>query len=184
MTGGAAFVAALAAGAALAGAVSAAPRADVQQPTCPAVLVRHEPNPALGTLSGGRWVAMSPRSLGIIGYLFGGEEVDGRFAVYAGGRHPVTGANEKVLWIVPRRLRGFPVKLVGRRLRVDARTGAVRTARGAFSRTLNESASPQTPGRLFPSTIVARTPGCWRLTLQVGRVSARAIVLVQPVPSP
>ena len=59
--------------------------------------VHQEPNPLLGTLSGGRWVAGSPRTSGLVGYLFGGEVVDGRFAVYTGGLDPGTRRTEKIL---------------------------------------------------------------------------------------
>jgi hypothetical protein len=89
-------------------------------PVCPAARVRHEANERLGDLNGGRWIVTSPRSAGIFAYLWGGSEIDGRVAVYAGGVNPNTGTNEKVMWIVDpaRRLREGRLRIVAQRLRV------------------------------------------------------------------
>ena len=58
---------------------------------CPAARVRTEPNQRLGDLNGGPWIVASPRSAGIFAYLWGGDAIDGRAAVYAGGVNPKTG---------------------------------------------------------------------------------------------
>ena len=133
--------------------------------------VHQEPNPLLGTLSGGRWVAGSPRKSGLVGYLFGGEVVDGRFAVYTGGLNPGTRTSEKILWIVPRR------KRVGPRLAISGRKDGSTTV--TYRRRLAEASSEQTPHHLFPSTLDLPVPGCWKLTLRTAKISATVSVLAQ-----
>ena len=150
---------------------------------CPAARVHHEPNEQLGDLSGSRWIATSPRSAGIIGQLWGGEETDGRVTVYAGGENPIYDTAEKVLWIVDAAKRvGSALRIVGGRVRVT-RQGRVRPTRGSFRLTLHEASSEQTPGHLFPSIIGPPRAGCWRLTLRSGRLSARVIIRALPVPA-
>ena len=150
--------------------------------TCPAARVRHEVNPAFGTALQARWVAAQPRSSAITGVLFGGEEIDGRFALYAGGHNPVTDTNEKVLWVVdPGSRVGSWLTIVGHRIRVVGTR--VRLARGSFrSRRFFEAGSEQTPGRIFPSIVNVPKPGCWRLEVRSGPRKGRLIVFVQPVP--
>jgi hypothetical protein len=133
--------------------------------------VHEEANPALGTLSGGRWVAGSPRRSRLVGYLFGGEVVDGRFAVYTGGLNPGTRTSEKILWIVPKR------KRVGPRLVISGRKDGSATV--TYRRRLGEASSAQTPGHLYPSILDLPVPGCWKLTLRTGKVSATLSVLAQ-----
>ena len=133
--------------------------------------VHEEANPALGTLSGGRWVAGSPRRSGLVGYLFGGEVVNGRFAVYTGGENPGTRTSEKILWIVPKR------KRVGPRLVISGRKDGSTTV--TYRRRLGEASSAQTPGHLYPSILDLPVPGCWKLTLRTGKVSATVSVLAQ-----
>ena len=133
--------------------------------------VHEEANPALGSLSGGRWVAGSPRRSGLVGYLFGGEVVNGRFAVYTGGENPATRTSEKILWIVPKR------KRVGPRLVISGRKDGSTTV--TYRRRLGEASSAQTPGHLYPSILDLPVPGCWKLTLRTGKVSATVSVLAQ-----
>jgi hypothetical protein len=133
--------------------------------------VHHEANPLLGTLSGGRWVAGSPRTSRLVGYLFGGEVVDGRFAVYTGGLNPGTRASEKILWILPQR------KRVGLRLAISGRKDGSTTV--TYRRRLDEASSAQTPGHLYPSILDLPVPGCWKLTLRTGKISATVSVLAQ-----
>jgi hypothetical protein len=133
--------------------------------------VHREPNRQLGTLSGGRWVAGSPRTSGLVGYLFGGEVVNGRFAVYTGGLNPGTRASEKILWIVPRR------KHVGALLAISGRKDGSTTV--TYRRRLGEVSSAQTPGHLYPSILDLPVPGCWKLTLRTAKISATVGVLAQ-----
>jgi hypothetical protein len=152
-------------------------------PVCPAARVRHEANERLGDLNGGRWIVTSPRSAGIFAYLWGGSEIDGRVAVYAGGVNPNTGTNEKVMWIVDpaRRLREGRLRIVAQRLRVTP-TGRVRRSRGSFRLELWEAYSEQTPGHIFPSIIAPPRPGCWRLTVRTPGITTRVIIRALPVP--
>ncbi len=155
------------------GLASAAPATSTRKAeasTCGA-RVHQESNPLLGTLSGGRWIAGSPRKAGLVGYLFGGEAVEGRFAVYTGGLNPGTRTSEKILWIVPRR------KRVGPRLAISGRRDGSTTV--TYRRRLAETRSEQTPHHLFPSTLDLPVPGCWKLTLRTGKVSATVSVLAQ-----
>jgi hypothetical protein len=149
---------------------SPATSSHAQAPTCGA-RVHQEANPILGTLSGGRWVAGSPRKSGLVGYLFGGEVVDGRFAVYTGGLNPGTRSSEKILWILPRR------KRVGLLLAISGRKDGSTTV--TYRRRLGEARSAQTPGHLYPSILDLPVPGCWKLTLRTGKISATVSVLAQ-----
>jgi hypothetical protein len=138
---------------------------------CGAAVVHHRPNPSLGTLRVSRWIRVSSRTPGIVGVLFGGEQVGGRLALSAGGRNPFRGSNEKILWRFPARAAiGPDTTLAGRRL----------DGPGSFVEHLGEASSGQTPGRLFPSIVDVPRPGCWRLTLHTGRISGEAVALVRP----
>jgi hypothetical protein len=131
---------------------------------CVATPVRTDTHPLLG--SGSRWVSAPP----IIGQLWGGEIVDGRFALYAGGRNP-GGWNEKILWIVPQRHRWK----AGGQLALTGRLGGVVRYRARFW----GATSDQTPGLLFPSIVALPRAGCWSLTLTTGRIKVRLVVLAQ-----
>ena len=106
-----------------------------------------------------------------MGYLFGGEVVDGRFAVYTGGMNPGTRSSEKILWILPQR------KRVGLRLAISGRKDGSSTV--TYRRRLREATSAQTPGHLYPSILDLPVPGCWKLTLRTGKISATVSVLAQ-----
>jgi hypothetical protein len=149
---------------------SSATSSRVQTSTCGA-RVHQEPNPLLGTLGRSRWVAGTPRTSGLIGVLFGGEVVNGRLAVYAGGVNPGTRGNEKILWIVSRRKRaGSHLAISGRK---DGATAVT------YRRRFGVTGSPQVPGYNYPSILDLPVPGCWKLTLRTGKVTATVIVLAQ-----
>ena len=151
---------------------SAAPAASSHAQASPCgARVHREANPQLGTLSGGRWVAGSPRTSGLVGALFGGEVVNGRLAAYAGGVNPGTRANEKILWIVSRR------KRVGPRLVISGRKDGSTAV--TYRRRLAEAGSAQVPGYNYPSILDLPVPGCWKLTLRTGKVTATVSVLAQ-----
>jgi hypothetical protein len=164
----AATLAAIAVGG-LASAAPASPRTEA--PACGA-RVHQEPNTQLGALSGSRWVAGSPRTSRLVGILFAGEVVNGRLAVYAGGVNPGTRANEKILWIVPRRKRAGPsLAISGRKEGSTAIT---------YRRRFAVTGSAQVPGYNYPSILDLPVPGCWKLTLRTGKVAATVGVLAQP----
>jgi hypothetical protein len=154
------------------GLASAAPAisSHAQTSTCGA-RVHQESNPLLGTLGRSRWVAGSPRTSGLIGVLFGGEVVNGRLAVYAGGVNPGTRGNEKILWIVSRR------KRAGSRLVISGRKDGATAI--TYRRRFGVAGSPQVPGYNYPSILDLPVPGCWKLTLRTGKVAATVIVLAQ-----
>jgi hypothetical protein len=133
--------------------------------------VHRERNPLLGTLNPGRWVAGSPRTSGLVGFLFGGEVVDGRLAVYTGGVNPGTRTNEKILWLVSKR------KRVGPRLAISGRKDGSTTV--TYRRRLAAVGSVDPPAYQYPSILDLPVPGCWKLTLRTGKVSATVSVLAQ-----
>jgi hypothetical protein len=116
-------------------------------------------------------VAGSPRASGLIGVLFGGEVVNGRLAVYAGGVNPGTRAHEKILWILPGR------KHVGPRLVISGRKDGSNAV--TYRRRLAATGSAQVPGYNYPSILDLPVPGCWKLTLRTGKVTATVSVLAQ-----
>jgi hypothetical protein len=150
--------------------VLASSSSHAQTSTCGA-RVHQEPNPQLGTMSGSRWVAGSPRSSGLVGILFGGEVVNGRLAVYAGGVNPGTRAHEKILWILPTR------KHVGPRLVISGRKDGSTAV--TYRRRLAPTGSGQVPGYNYPSILDLPVPGCWKLTLRTAKISATVSVLAQ-----
>jgi hypothetical protein len=149
---------------------SSATSSHTQASTCGA-RVHREPNRQLGTLSGSRWVAGSPRTSSLVGVLFGGEVVNGRFAVYAGGVNPGTRGNEKILWILPNR------KRVGPRLVISGRKDGSTAV--TYRRRLAATGSAQVPGYNYPSILDLSVPGCWKLTLRTAKISATVSVLAQ-----
>jgi hypothetical protein len=149
---------------------SPATSSHVQASACGA-RVHQEPNRQLGTLGKSRWVAGSPRTSGLIGILFGGEVVNGRFAVYAGGMNPGTRANEKILWVLPAR------KRVGPRLVISGRKDGSTAV--TWRRRLAATGSAQVPGYNYPSILDLPVPGCWKLTLRTAKISATVSVLAQ-----
>jgi hypothetical protein len=116
-------------------------------------------------------VAGSPRTSGLVGALFGGEVVNGRLAVYAGGVNPGTRANEKILWILPKR------KRIGPRLAISGRNDGSTVV--TYRRRLAEAGSAQVPGYNYPSILDLPVPGCWKLTLRTAKISATVSVLAQ-----
>ena len=152
--------------------LAAAPAVSSHAQTSPCgARVRQGPNPLLGTLGKSRWVAGSPRTSGLIGVLFGGEVVNGRLAVYAGGVNPGTRANEKILWVLP------PRKRVGPRLVVSGRKDGSTAV--TYRRRLAATGSAQVPGYNYPSILDLPVPGCWKLTLRTAKISATVSVLAQ-----
>jgi hypothetical protein len=132
--------------------------------SCPASPVHYQraPSPPAATLP---WVAPEPRSVGLVGRLFYYEAYPsvtwGRrhireFRIYTGGRSPDGRVNMKILWTAPPPL--------------DERALVVRGARlggGHFTQRL----------AVGPSIVKVPRPGCWRLSLSLGRVTTRLTVL-------
>lgn len=138
---------------------------------CPAARVHDEPIPMIKGLTGSRWVLGTPARMRLMGWLFGGEVVDGRFAVFAGGTNPTNQVDEKILWIVPLS------KRVGPRLAISGRLNG--SSRITYRRRYAEASSEQTPAHLFPSVLDLPRAGCWKLTLTSGPIKANVTVLAQ-----
>jgi hypothetical protein len=79
----------------------------------------------------------------VAGFVFG-------YPLMAGNPQPYS---DKILWIVASPRDGQPLQLTGHPL--DAATPAVSSTWPADS----------TPGEIYPSEIVAPSPGCWQFTL-------------------
>ena len=144
--------------------------------SCTATRVHHEPIPFVRGLTGSSWIAGTPARMRLFGWLFGGEVVDGRFAVFAGGTNPTNRVDEKILWIVPLS------KRVGPRLAISGRLNG--SSRITYRRRYAEASSEQTPAHLFPSVLDLPRAGCWKLTLTSGPIKAMVTVFAQQPPPP
>ena len=132
--------------------------------SCPASPVHYERlagvEPALASLP---WIAPEPRRVGLVGHLFyysalpWGRSRVRSFRIYSGGSAPGGRLQMKILWSAPDPLEGRPLVLRGRRL-------------GRPGRFVQRLA-------VGPSIVNVPSPGCWRLTLRVGRVTTRLTVL-------
>ena len=144
---------------------------------CPAPHVHTTANPLLphGFRHDSRWIAPAPRRL--LAVMWAGRAVDGRFSVYAHGFNPVTGINEKIMWVVPRKA----VPLSGRTLRFEWRRDgrSVVQSQHGYPGSRHERSA-----RIYPSILVAPSPGCWKLRVKIGRIKETMYVLVQPQPQP
>ena len=148
-------------------------------PACPAPLVHTHDNPRLPRefVEGSRWIAPQPKRLHAV--MWAGRAVDGRFSIYAGGKNPVTGIHEKIMWVVPARsthLSSSGLRIVWRRdgrRYVQRREGRVRS--NSFRRLENPE--------IYPSILEPPDPGCWKLRLRTGRIKASMHVIVQAPPT-
>jgi hypothetical protein len=108
--------------------------------------------------------------------MWSGRAVDGRFSIYAHGFNPVTGINEKIMWVVAPQAK----RLASTRLRIDwIKDGRRRRVqrfgdRRRWARYRHET--------VYPSVLDAPSTGCWKLRIRTGRVHATMYVLVQPQP--
>lgn len=111
------------------------------------------------------WVQAMPASNGPVGYLFyygapstWGTRKLARFVIYSSGRSPDDRRNMKVLWYAAER-DGNRMVVLGRRL------GTTATFRQVLS--------------VGPSILRVPSPGCWKLTLNIG--GARSFLTVLSV---
>lgn len=148
---------------------------------CPAPAVQTSDNPYLPAefTHGSRWIAPSPRRLYAV--MWSGRAVNGRFSVFAHGFNPVTGINEKIMWVVPNRTSARSGKRISVTWRRHGRTARVQR----FGR------SGDVPGTrrgrelwvpIYPSILRAPSQGCWKLRIRTGRIRTTMFVLVQPQP--
>src|SRR4051794_3766785 len=142
---------------------------------CTAPRVHTDANRLLpyGFKHGSRWIAPDPQRL--LAVMWAGRAVGGRFSVYAHGFNPVTGINEKIMWVVPKR----KVHLSGSTLRLEWR----RDGRNFVQRQSGVSGSRhQRFPRIYPSILAPPSPGCWKLRVKIGRIKETMFVLAQPQP--
>jgi hypothetical protein len=149
---------------------------------CPAPIVQTERNPLLPPefVEGSRWIAPGAHTLYAV--MWAGRAVDGRFSVYAGGFNPVTGINEKIMWVVPARR----TDASSPRLRLVWRLGQSRfvqvtRAAGASTTRGHETRGSPRP-RIYPSVLRPPREGCWRLAVNTGRIRETMHVIVTPPP--
>jgi hypothetical protein len=140
---------------------------------CAATPVHGEPLPQSGALSPVKWVQAAPHRAGIVGMLAAFDEtiagVPPHFALWAGGRAPGGGPNQKILWIVRNTGLDLSITIRGREL------GGTATFRQQF--TVVTDASPQpAKGAEYASVIVVPHSGCWRLDVSTGRAKGSLIV--------
>lgn len=145
---------------------------------CSAPPVRTHDNPLLPRefVEGSRWIA--PKRKRQYAVMWAGRAVDGRFSVYAGGNNPVTGINEKIMWVVPARATG----LASTRMRIEWR----RDGESVVQRGAQRAGSParrQPHPRIYPSILRPPEPGCWKLRLATGKIRSTIYVIVQAPPS-
>jgi hypothetical protein len=161
--------------------VGGAAAADVVRPPtllasdrCQATPVHYKPykgvQPGLAPLP---WIAASPVSTGLVGHLFYYDGLNAwrqrqlpRVRIYSDGESPDGRVTMKILWEL-RHGRALILRIHGKRL----------DGRGSFSQELSPAGSTEFQ---FPSIVVVPTAGCWRLTLQGGKTTARVTMLAVP----
>jgi hypothetical protein len=146
-------------------------------PGCPAPAVHTDDNALLPAPfdHGSRWFAARPGTLYAV--MWSGRAVDGRFSVYAHGFNPVNGINEKIMWVIPYRLR----RLASTRLRIDW----IKDGRRQRVQRYGDSPRHSDGARhyiVYPSILRAPSTGCWKLRLTSGHIHVGMHVLVQPQP--
>jgi hypothetical protein len=139
---------------------------------CAATPVHGEPLPKSGSLSGLRWVQATPKRAGIVGMLFAFDvHIAGeppQLALWAGGKAPPPGPNQKILWIVRNThasgtivVRGFEI-------------GGM----DAFRQSFTEVGGSGVEGRQYASIVNVPHAGCWRLDVSSGRAKGALVVQV------
>lgn len=142
---------------------------------CAATPVHGEPLPKSGVLSELKWVQATPQRAGIVGMLFAYDSAiagePSRFALWAGGKAPPPGPNQKILWIVrnPRASGALVVR--------GTDLGDADTFRESFGHVHDASAQPAQGGE-YASIVNVPHAGCWRLDVSSGRVKGWLIVEV------
>lgn len=98
--------------------------------------------------------------------------VDGRFRLRVGPyRDVTTGLTQKILWTVPADRRAANGRLI-------VRGKTIRGKRRTFVQKFWEAGTDDPTHRYYPSIISPPHAGCWRLTLQTGRLRNALVVRV------
>jgi hypothetical protein len=142
---------------------------------CAATPVHGEPLPQSGALSQLKWVQATPHRAGIVGMLFAYDaRIAGdppHFALWAGGKAPPPGPNQKILWIVRNTHASGMLAVRGRNLA----TGE--TFRDSFVQVYDASPAPA-QGHEYASIVNVPHSGCWRLDVSSGGAKGSLIVQV------
>jgi hypothetical protein len=139
---------------------------------CAATPVHGEPLPQSGSLSQLKWVQATPHRAGLVGMLWAFDaDISGnppRLTLWAGGKAPGKGPNQKILWVI--RNRGEAATIVVRGTQVGGTD--------SFVQRFNAVAAPDPEGSLYASIVDVPHAGCWRLDVSSGRVKGSLVVQV------
>jgi hypothetical protein len=140
---------------------------------CAATPVHSEPLPKSGGLSQLKWVQATPHRAGLVGMLFAfDKDISGdppRLTLWAGGKAPGTGPNQKILWVI--RNRGETPTIVVRGTQIGG-TG------GSFKQEFHAVGGTDPVGTSYASIVNVPHAGCWRLDVSSGRVKGAVVLQV------
>jgi hypothetical protein len=140
---------------------------------CAATPVHGEPLPQSGSLSQLKWVQATPHRAGLVGMLWAfDKDIAGdppRLALWAGGKAPGTGPNQKILWVIRNRGETGTITVRGTQL---GGTG------GRFKQEFHAVGATDPAGSLYASIVNVPHAGCWRLDVSSGRVKGSLVVQV------
>jgi hypothetical protein len=121
------------------------------------------------------WIAASPSSIGLVGYLFYYDSKNpwkrrrlSTLRMYSGGESPDGRLSMKILWEV--REGSVPPPLLE----------VLATRIDGPGSSLQQLPSTSSDASQFPSIIDLPAPGCWRLTLRAGATTGHVVVHVVP----
>jgi hypothetical protein len=144
---------------------------------CAAAPVHGEPLPKSGSLSQLKWVQAAPPRAGIVGMLFAFDAQSSgmppMFSLWAGGKAPPPGPNQKILWIVRNTHARGSIVVRGREI------GHPVSFQESFNQVFDASTAPA-EGREYASIIDVPHAGCWRLDVVSGGAKGSLIVRVVP----
>jgi hypothetical protein len=139
---------------------------------CAATPVHGAPFPKSGGLSQLKWVQATPHRAGLVGMLWAFDaDISGdppRLTLWAGGKAPGTGPNQKILWVI--RNRGEAPTIVVRGTQVGG------TDR--FVQRFHAVGATEPQGTSYASIVNVPHAGCWRLDVSSGRVKGSLVVQV------
>jgi hypothetical protein len=140
---------------------------------CAATPVHGEALPKSGGLSQLKWVQATPHRAGLVGMLFAFDEgisgVPPRLTLWAGGKAPGKGPNQKILWVI--RNQGETPTIVVRGTQIGG-TG------GRFRQEFHAVGGTEPEGTAYASIVNVPHAGCWRLDVASGRIKGSVVVQV------
>ncbi|HEX6508325.1 MAG TPA: hypothetical protein VF221_11895 [Chloroflexota bacterium] len=139
--------------------------------SCAVTSVHYSPYRGVGKAGTPRlpWIAATPRSSHIIGFLFynltGVRDTAG--FPHINGNGPVEGSSAKILWYVASGVGKPTLKISGENLSTPD------TMRSVLPEALS-------PANNYPSILDVASAGCWRLTIRNGKVKGHVTLDVLP----